>query len=190
MTDPEPPEESGTEPSNEPSGRNRTVLVAVGAVVVLAVVGLVVFLLTRPDGEEETAEPNVPSISGQAPPTSTSEPAPPSGGAATGEASTDVPGPPPPENDEVAEARTVVEDALAAINTQNVEAMAQLACDPATVGQPEDVQPGVTAELVENPQVEGDKATARVRLTIEGAGEPTVVPLPLEKRADGTWCVP
>lgn len=187
MTAPEPPEESGT----EPAGRNRTVLIVAGSVVVLAVIGLVVFLLTRPDGEEETAEPDVPAISGQGQPTtSASVPAPPSGGVATGAASTGVPGPPPPPDDEVAAARTVVEDAISAINSQNVDAMAQLACDPAAVGQPEDVQPGVTAELVENPQVDGDKATAQVRLTIEGAGEPTVVPLPLERRADGTWCVP
>jgi hypothetical protein len=173
-------------------GKNRTVLVVVASVVVLAaVIGLVVYLVTRPDGgASEAAEPNVPTISGAAPSRSVSVPAPPSGGVATGAASTGVPGPPPPPNNEVAKARTVVEDAISAINTQDVDAMAELACDPAAVGQPEDVQAGVTAELTENPQVDGDKATAQVRLTIEGAGEPTVVPLPLEKRADGTWCVP
>lgn len=174
------------------AGRNRNVLIVVASVVVLAaVIGLVVYLVTKPDpGNEEADGPDVPTISGQAPPTSASAPAPPSGGVATGAASTGVSGPPPARDDEVAAARTVVEDAISAINTQDVGAMAKLACDPGSVGQPEDVQAGVTAELTGNPRVEGDKATAQVRLTIEGAGEPTVVPLPLEKRADGSWCVP
>ncbi|GAB3443666.1 hypothetical protein GCM10027436_30930 [Actinophytocola sediminis] len=163
---------------------------AIGAVVVLAAAGLTVFLLTRPADEQDAAGPTVPTISGRVPATSASAPAPPSGGVATGGGSTAVPGPPPPADDQTAAARTVVEGAISAINTQDVASMAELACDPAAVGQPEDVQQGVTAELIENPKVEGDKATAQVRLTIEGAGEPQVVPLPLEKRADGTWCVP
>lgn len=172
------------------TGRNRTVLVVVGTVAVLAVVGLVVFLVTRPADDQDTAEPDVPTISGQAPTTSASVPAPPSGGVATGGGSTAVPGPPPPADREVASARTVIESAISAINTQNTDAMADLACDPASVGTPEDMTRGVTAELAENPKIEGDKATAQVRLTIEGGGEPTIVPLPLEKRPDGTWCVP
>lgn len=168
-------------------------LVTVSAVVLLVVAGLTVFLLTRPaddDQREDTAEPNVPTISEQSETTSATVPAPPTGGVATGGGETAVPGPPPPTDDQVASARTVVDNAIAAINAQDVEAMAALACDPAAVGQPEDVQPGVTAALAENPKIEGDKATAQVRLTIEGAPEPTVVPLPLEKRADGSWCVP
>jgi hypothetical protein len=172
------------------NNRKRTVLVVAGSVVVLLVVGLVVFLLTRPADEENTAEPDVPTISDQAPPTSASVPAPPSGGVATGGGSTGVTGPPQPKEPEVAKARTVVDNAISAINSQNYEAMAKLACDPASVGQPEDAPRGVTAELAENPKIEGGKATAQIRLTIEGGGEPTVVPLPLERRADGTWCVP
>jgi hypothetical protein len=169
------------------NGRNRTLLIVAGSVVVLAVIGLVVFLVTGSDSEE-SADPGVPTISGEAPPPASSQQTVPSEPVVSG--SGEVPGPPPPENEEVAAARTTVEDAISAINTQNVDAMEQLACDPEAVGQPEDLQPGVTAVLTENPEVTGDKATAQVQLSIEGATEPTVVPLPLERRDDGTWCVP
>lgn len=181
---------SGDSPT---TGRRRVVLVTAAAVALLVVAGLTVFLLTRPADEapEDTAQdPPVPTISEPPESTPVSVPAPPTGGVATGGGATAVPGPPPPTDEQVASAREVIDQAIAAINSQDVAAMAALACDPAAVGQPEDVQPGVTAELAENPKIEGDKATAQVKLTIEGAPEPTVVPLPLQKRDDGSWCVP
>ncbi|HEX2131425.1 MAG TPA: hypothetical protein VHH15_07670 [Actinophytocola sp.] len=170
----------------EQTGRRRMVTITVGAVVVLAVVGVVVYLLTRPDSEEATG-PDVPTISNEAPP-SDPPPAPsvsnPPAGKATGEVSV-----PPPADDEQAAARTVAEDAIDAINTQNLDAMTELACDPNAVGQAEDLTSGVTATLRENPTINGDEAKVQLELDIEGL-EPQVVDLTLEKRQDGSWCVP
>lgn len=187
MSEPEQDPGQEREPADGTGGR-RTVLITVGSIVVLAVVGLVVYLLVRPDGEDEAA-PDVPTVSGEAPPETTSAQAPPSAPVSSGGGEVTAP-PPPPADEQVAAARTVVDDAISAINSQDVAAMALLACDPAAVGQPEDLQAGITAVLAENPEITGDKATAQVQLSIEGGGAPTVVPLPLEKRADGTWCVP
>jgi hypothetical protein len=180
----EPHEDSSAENAGD---RKRTLMLVAGAVVVLAVVGLVVFLLVRPAPEEESADPGVPSISGEAPDGSVARNAPPS--APVSSATVRVSAPPPPPDPVQAEVRTVVDDAIEAINTQDVTAMARLACDPETTGQPEDLLPGVNAVLTENPQVNGNTATAQVQLSIEGT-TPTVVPIPLQKRADGTWCVP
>jgi type IV secretory pathway VirB10-like protein len=173
--------------SEPESRRNRLVLITIGAVVVLAVVGVVVYLLTQPDSDE-ASNPDVPTISDEAPPPSPQSPpsvSDPPAGNATGE----VTAPPPPDDDQQAAARTVAEDAIDAINTQNVDAMSQLACDPDSVGQAEDLTPGVTARLRENPTINGDEATVQLELLIEGI-EPTVVDLTLEKRQDGSWCVP
>ncbi|OLF18091.1 hypothetical protein [Actinophytocola xanthii] len=187
MSDEEPREESPAEAGGE---RKRTLMVVVGSVVALAVVGLVVFLLVRPDAEEESADPGVPTISGEAPAQSVSRKAPPSAPVSSDTVAVSVPPPPPPPaNPEQAQVRTVVDDAIAAINSQDIGAMARIACDPETTGQPEDLLPGVTAVLAGNPEISGDTATAQVRLSIDGATT-TVVPIPLEKRADGTWCVP
>ncbi|MCT2583602.1 hypothetical protein [Actinophytocola gossypii] len=186
MTDPEA--DHGTDPQTDPeTGRNRLVLITIGAVVVLTVVGVVVYLLTQSDSDE-ASNPEVPTISGEAPPPP--EQAPPSvSDPPAGNATGAVTAPPPPDDDQQAAARTVAEDAINAINTQDVDAMSELACDPDSVGQAEDLTPGVTAALRDNPTIDGDEATVPLELRIEGI-EPTFVDLTLEKRQDGSWCVP
>ncbi|HEY0448086.1 hypothetical protein [Actinophytocola sp.] len=171
------------DPPEDKASKRGAVVAVVGAVVVLAVVGLVVYLLVKPGDGSDNANPDLPTISDTAPPGSpapTSEP----GGK---QPSTVVPVPPPADQN-VAAARTVAEHAAAAIESRDISAMQQLACDPNAVGTVEEFPPDATARLVENPQISGNKATAQVELTIDGS-EPTVVPLPLEKRGDG-WCVP
>ncbi|MGH3881044.1 MAG: hypothetical protein ACRDSK_28810, partial [Actinophytocola sp.] len=88
----------------------------------------------------------------------------------------------------VAAARTAAEQAATAISARDVDAMRKLSCDPSTVGSVEEFPPDATARLAEPPQITGDKATAQIELSIDGS-EPTVVPLPMEKRG-GKWCVP
>lgn len=176
----DPPEQ---DPAEKPRSKRGAVVATVAAVVVLAVVGLVVYLLVRPGEDNNDADPSRPTITGSAPPGSqvpTSEP----GGAQPGPLTT----PPPPTDENVAAARSVAEDAAAAIESRDITAMSALACDPDAVGTVEEFPPEATARLVENPQISGDKATAQVELTIAGS-EPTVVPLPLERHGD-RWCVP
>lgn len=177
------PESTGQDPTH-PASRRWIVVTVVAAVAVLAAVGVLVYLLTSGD-DEDLADPDQPTITGSAPPTSPLPTAP------SEEPSTPLSTPttqPPPANENVAAARTVAERAAAAIQSRDVGAMEQLACDPNTVGTVEDFPPEASARLVGNPEITGDKATAQVELTIEGS-QPTVVPLPLENH-DGTWCVP
>jgi len=178
----EPTEETQ---STESTGRRGTIIVVAVVVALLAAVGVVVYLMTSGD-DEDLADPDPPTITGSAEPTSPLPPAP------SEEPSTPAPAPskapPPPGNKSVAAARTVAEQAAAAIEGRDVRAMERLACDPNAVGTVEDFPPDASARLVANPEITGDKATAQVELTIEGS-EPTIVPLPLENRG-GTWCVP
>ncbi|MPZ79350.1 MAG: hypothetical protein GEV28_02725 [Actinophytocola sp.] len=182
MTDTNEDPGTNQDPPEKPASRRGAVVAIVAAVVVLAVVGLVVYLLVKP-GDDDNADPNLPTITGSAPPSSEA-PTPEPGGEQPGPLTT----PPPPADENVAAARTVAEEAAAAIESRDVSAMEELACDPSAVGTVEEFPPEATARLVENPQITGDKATAQVELTIAGS-EPTVVPLPLEKRG-GKWCVP
>jgi hypothetical protein len=197
MTDDLPPEqdpagdpaagENAGENADEKAGRRTTILIVAAAVVVLAAIGVGIYLVATA-GDSDVADPAAPTITDPSqpePPPSTpppSEPPP----ATTKPPATKTPPPAPDQN--VAAARTAAEDAAAAINERDVSAMRQLSCDPSTVGSVEAFPPQATARLVENPEVTGNKATAQIELSISGS-EPTVVPLPMEKRG-GKWCVP
>lgn len=187
------------EPEREPAGdpaehatedgasRRSTVLIIAAAVVVLAAIGLGVYLIATAGDEDAAENPDQPSITGSSQP----EPppvAPPPSDPPGPSSPTAKPGPPQPANENVAAARTTAEQAVSAINERNVAAMRKLSCDPSTIGSVDAFPPEATARLAENPQITGDNATAQLELSISGS-EPTTVPLPMERHG-GTWCVP
>jgi hypothetical protein len=172
------------------TSRRKVLLVSTAAIVVLAVAGLVVYLLTSGDDKvDDTAVPVMLGTTGTAPPNGTipsappaeSTPplAPPSSSAATAEENTTV---------DVGAAGDVAEQAASAISSADVTTLAELSCDPSTVGTDETFPDNATAEVVGEPQIDGDTATVDIKLTIEGA-EPATVPIPLTKQ-DGRWCIP
>lgn len=163
------------EQQQQTAGRRR-VLVIVGAlVVVLVAAGVVTFLLTGDDGQDATGGDQQPTI-----PTMGEQP-----GATQGSG---APADPASEAD-VTAAKGVAEQAAEAFAAGDVEAMTRISCDPADDETPVDVDEDTTAELAGEPVLNGDTGEVQLRISIGGA-EPTLVPLPLEKRADGTWCVP
>jgi type IV secretory pathway VirB10-like protein len=190
MSDELPPEQetpdTAAETSGEPeSGRRTMIMIVAAAVVVLVAIGVGVYLVATSGEDDVAADPGTPTITGSAapePPASTPPPSEPPASPAPSKA------PPPAPDKNVAAARTAAEQAADAINERDVDAMQQLSCDPAAVGSVEEFPPEATARLTENPQITGDKATAQIELSISGS-EPTVVPLPMEKR-NGKWCVP
>jgi type IV secretory pathway VirB10-like protein len=191
MTDELEPEK---EPAGEPeqqavedrASRRTTILIVAAAVVVLAAIGLGIYLVATSGDEDVADDPDQPSITGptQPKPSSSQRPSDP-----PAESSQPAkPKPPPPANENVAAARTAAEQAATAITARDVAGMRKLSCDPSTVGSVDAFPPEATARLTENPEITGDKATALLELSIAGS-EPTVVPLPMEKRG-GQWCVP
>jgi hypothetical protein len=180
--------DSGDESAGETTGgdgRRTTIMIVVAALVVLAAVGLGVYLIVGSGDDGGTADPAPPEITGSTQPEAPSSSPPPE---QSPPASPPAQTPVPPADKNVAAVRTAAEGAAEAINRRDVNAMKQLSCDPAAVGSVEEFPPEATARLTENPQITGDKATAQIELSISGS-EPTVVPLPLERRG-GKWCVP
>jgi hypothetical protein len=155
----------------------RTVIaIVVIAVLVLAGAGIGIYLLAKDDAEPSAAGGT--SSTEQAPTTpdtSTSAvPAPPSQTAAPG------------SSEDMLAARNVAEQAIAAINERNAEAMKKISCDPESVESAEEIPPDARAELTADPELSGDRATAQVAITV--SGQSSTVPMPLLKK-NGTWCV-
>jgi type IV secretory pathway VirB10-like protein len=174
----------GTEEGTR-SGRRATIMIVAAAVVVLVAIGVGIYLVAMSGEEDVAADPAPPKITGVSPSQPPSSEPLPSRPVSSPPATKT---PPRPADRNVAAARTAAEQAATAINERDVKAMKQLSCDPSTVGSVEAFPPEATARLAENPQISGDKATAQIELSISGS-EPTVVPLPMEKRG-GKWCVP
>jgi|1186.fasta_scaffold187520_2 type IV secretory pathway VirB10-like protein len=185
------PQERAAEQSAEQSeeqgtaGRRTTVMIVAAAVVVLLAIGVGIYLVATSGEEDVAADPAPPEITG-ASPTEPPSSAPLESRPASSPPATKAP--PKPADKNVAAVRTAAEQAASAINERDIDAMKKLSCDPSTVGSVEAFPPEATARLAENPQITGDKATAQIELSISGS-EPTVVPLPMEKRG-GKWCVP
>jgi type IV secretory pathway VirB10-like protein len=188
------------EPEREPAGypeekaaedrarRRTTILIVAAAVVVLAAIGLGIYLVATAGDENTADDPDQPSITGSSQPEPPPVSPPPSDPPAPSSPTAADSQPPPPANENVAAARTTAEQAASAINARDVDAMRKLSCDPSTIGSVDAFPPEATARLAENPQITGDKATAQLELSIQGS-EPTLVPMPMEKRG-GKWCVP
>jgi type IV secretory pathway VirB10-like protein len=192
--DPVPPEsaaeqseEQSTEPGadGQPASRRTTVMIVAAAVVVLLAIGVGIYLVATSGEEDVAADPAPPKITGVSP-TEPPSSSPLQSRPASSPPATKVP--PKPADKNVAAVRTAAEQAATAINKRDIDAMKKLSCDPSTVGSVEAFPPEATARLAQNPQISGDKATAQIELSISGS-EPTVVPLPMEKRG-GKWCVP
>jgi hypothetical protein len=166
-------------------GRRTTVMIVAAAVVVLLAIGVGIYLVATSGEEDVAADPAPPTITGVSP-TKPPSSAPLESRPASSPPATKTP--PKPADKNVAAARTAAEQAATAINERDIDAMKQLSCDPSTVGSVEAFPPEATARLAQNPQITGDRATAEIELSISGS-EPTVVPLPMEKRG-GKWCVP
>ena len=183
---PEGTEESAPDTDGERSGRRTTIMIVAAAVVVLLAIGVGVYLVATSGDEDVAADPSPPTITGVSPtqpPSSAPLPSRP----ASSPAATKPP-PKKPADKNVAAARTAAEQAATAINERDIDAIKRLSCDPSAAGSVDAFPPEATARLAENPQITGDKATAQIELSISGS-EPTVVPLPMEKRG-GKWCVP
>jgi hypothetical protein len=172
-------EEQEQEPVQDqvPADRRRVVVIAGILVVVLVVAGVLTLLLTGGDDDnagEDTAGGNQQTTATDTPTEDQQE--------------TGAPADPATEA-EVTAAKGVAEQAAAAFAAGDVEAMTRISCEPADDETPVDVGENTTAELVGEPVLSGDTGEIQLRISV-GGSEPTVVPLPLEKRADGTWCVP
>jgi hypothetical protein len=158
-------------------GTRAIAIVAAIALVVLAGVGVGIYLLTK--GDDGPAAAGAPPAGGDttaAPPASTGS-APPSTPGSTG-------GQAPAA--EVGNAKVVAEKAIAAINSHNAEQMRLLSCDPEVAGPVDGSPPEARAELVSAPELSGDTATVEVKLTI--GDQSVTTPLPLRK-VNGNWCV-
>ncbi len=180
-------ENDGVDEERTPDGGNRKVwLYGAAAVVVLVVAGVVVYLLTSGDEQDNASGTDVPTISGSPEPTTSgSVPQPPAPGASSASATATAA---PPAAGDPGEARSVAVEAVEAITSGDVTTITQLACDPTNVAADETYPADAKAEVVGEPQVNGDTATIDIRLTI-GGSEPTIVPMPLAKQ-DGRWCIP
>ncbi|MGH3758878.1 hypothetical protein [Actinophytocola sp.] len=181
----ETPPEARDETPQDKAGRRTSLMIVAAAVVVLAAIGVGIYLVAASGDEDVAGNPSQPTITGTPPPDTPSSTPPPSEPPAS--RPTSAAAPPPPANENVAAARETAEQATTAINTRDVDTMRKLSCDPSTVGSVDSFPPRATARLAENPQITGDKATAQIELSIAGS-EPTVVPVPMERR-DGRWCV-
>ncbi|HEY7595530.1 MAG TPA: hypothetical protein VH969_20430 [Actinophytocola sp.] len=189
--DPAKPASPGanTEERDEARFGRRTALLILGvAVVVLAAIGVGIYLIAT-SGEKDVADPAPPTITDPSQPKPPSSAPDPSGLPTPSSAAGTVSKAPKPSADRpVVAARSAAEEAAQAINERDIDAMKELSCDPSTVGSVQAFPPEATARLVQNPEVEGNKATAQLELSISGS-EPTLVPLPME-RHNGKWCVP
>ena len=174
-----------TETTGQSAGRNKVVLVSVAAVVVLVVAGVVVYLLTRgDDAPDDAAQPGgVPTITGSPAPTTPGETAP---GVSVAPPATATGATGAPEEAEAAE--TLAVQAAAAISSADVNALNRMACDPSNPATEDTFPADAKAEVVGEPKITGDTATADLELTIANS-EPAVVPMPLTKK-DGRWCIP
>lgn len=173
-------------PEEKQGGNRKAWLYAAAAVVVLVVAGVVVYLLTSGDDPDTAGGTGVPTITGSSePPTTESLPPAPAPGASSASATATAA---PPAAEDPVQARSVAEDAAAAISTNDVTTIAELACDPSSAEAGETYPADAKAEVVGEPKIEGDTATIDIRLTI-GGSQPTVVPMPLAKQ-DGRWCIP
>lgn len=185
---PEPDAEStptGTEEGTGSSGgRNKVLIASVAAVVVLVVAGVVIYLLTSGDGDDQATEgQGVPTITGSQAPT-TPDPTSASATVAPPATATGVTGAP----EEIQAAQSIAEEAATAITGADVTALNKLSCDPASAATEDTFPADAKAEVVGEPKVTGDTATVDIELTI-GNSPPTTVPMPLTKK-DGRWCVP
>jgi len=175
--------DSDTSEDEPKAGRQGVVYATIAGVMVLAVVGVAIYLLTSGDDsptpaadqDRQTSQPVSPT---QSQPTTPSET-----GIAPGE-------PPPSGGDEaaVAEIADVATQAATAISNADIALINQLSCDPSANGTEAQFPPDAKAEVAGPPEVTGDTATVQLKLTI-GDSEPTTVPMPLTKQ-DGRWCVP
>lgn len=174
-------EQDQTEEQSEDqkAGRRRVLVIAGILVAVLVVAGVLTLLLTGGDdkSDEDTAGGDQQTTATD---TLTDPPADQQETGAAAEPATEA---------DVTAARGVAEQAAAAFAAGDVEAMTRISCDPAGDETPVDVGENTTAELAGDPELSGDTGEVQLRISI-GGSEPTLVPLPLEKRADGTWCVP
>lgn len=164
--------------SDEKASKRRVLVIAGLVGVVLVVAGVLTLLLTG--GDDNTADKPGEDTAGGQQTTATEPPTDQSGTGAPAEPATAA---------EVTAARGVAEQAAAAFAAGDVAAMTQISCDPEGGGTPVDLGENTTAELVGDPELSGDTGEVQLRISVGGT-EPTVVPLPLQKRADGTWCVP
>jgi hypothetical protein len=187
MTDGSPVTESTGEPSRRLSALAIVIAVAV-ALLVLAAVGAGIYFLTAGGDEDPPAAANPAFTSTPAAVPPTSEPVVP-------DPSTFEPPPqpePPPEPEpepaepEAGAVTAVAEQAVAAINADDPEAMRRVSCDPEAIGPADSTPPEARVELVSTPELTGDTATVELRVTI--GDQSAVTPLPLRK-VDGTWCV-
>lgn len=159
---------------DQKAGRRRVLVIAGVLVAVLVVAGVLTLLLTG--GDEDTAGGDQQNTATDTtPPTGQQE-------------ETGAPADTATEADMTA-ARGVAEQVAAAFAAGDVEAMTRISCDPAGDETPVDIGENTTAELAGEPVLSGDTGEIQLRISVGGT-EPTLVPLPLEKRADGTWCVP
>ena len=165
-------------------GRNKVLIFSVAAVAVLVVAGIVVYLLTSGDSEDQAGKPrDVPTITGSAESTT-------AGTTTTGASvappatATGVTGAP----EDVQDAGSIAEEVATAISGADVSTLNKLSCEPGSAGTEESFPADAKAEVVGEPKVTGDTATVDLKLTI-GENEPATVPMPLTKK-DGRWCIP
>jgi hypothetical protein len=81
----------------------------------------------------------------------------------------------------------VAEQAASAISDADMTTLAELSCDPASVGDEDTFPPDAKVEVVGEPEITGDAASVNVKVTI-GQQPPATVPMPLIKQ-DGRWCI-
>lgn len=175
------------EPASEPApadGRNKVLIFSVAAVVVLVVAGIVVYLLTSGDSDDQADKPrDVPTITGSAAPT-TAETTTTGASVAPPATATGVTGAP----EDVQDAESIADEVATAISSADVTTLNELSCDPGSAGTEESFPANAKAEVVGEPKITGDTATVDLKLTI-GENEPATVPMPLTKK-DGRWCIP
>lgn len=181
-------DESGTtSPNDTPvtesgsSGR-KVLLFSVAAVVVVAVAGLVGYLLTRDDSPETTAGPSVPTIEGPSAPGGSAP------GGSTPEGTPEQSASLAPTAGDTDEAQSVAEQAATALSSADADTLIELSCDPSAATSDDTLPEDATVEVVGEPVIDGDTAKVTVRVTVPGV-EPAEVPMPLIKQ-DGRWCIP
>jgi len=180
------PDTELTEEEPKPAdGRNRVLIFSVAAVVVLVVAGIVVYLLTGSDPDEQADKgSDVPTITGSAAPTTTTETTTTGASVAPPATATGVTGAP----EDVQDAGSIADEVATAISSADVSTLNELSCTPGSAGTEESFPADAKAEVVGEPKVTGDTATVDLKLTI-GGNEPATVPMPLTKK-DGRWCIP
>lgn len=181
---PTPDAELTDEEPKPADGRNKVLIFSVAAVVVLVVAGIVVYLLTSGDSDDQAGEPkDVPTITGSAAPTTT-ETTTTGASVAPPATATGVTGAP----EDVQDAGSIADEVATAISSADVTTLNQLSCEPGSAGTEESFPADAKAEVVGEPKITGDTATVDLKLTI-GENEPATVPMPLTKK-DGRWCIP